>query len=229
MSEQQSHRSAKELLRHITGSFDENQDFLHQFARETYEEVIELINNAIDWARLIDKALMANHAMTFFQVHILMPQSYALHVDLLSGNLPMCFTELRLMEESLAKSFYADLLCPEDLFFQHKLIRLEAARKKLGKTITDIVQEVEEYTSVKGDFVSLWREISNEWVHSGGLADRVVNYISTYEDVPPWGLVLPMRYVENDVLDLRGLGQRIAIFRKISAELVQHFPASKPS
>jgi hypothetical protein len=213
--------AARGLLHQIHQRFEENQDFLLQYAKDTYEEVSDLTNDAIDALRLIEKHNFAKRATTFFLAHVFMPQSYGIHVDLLSGNLPMCFAELRLMVESLAKCFYADLQYPKNLFFKEKLARLET------ENITQIVRNVEEYTSINnGDFVALWQGLSREWIHAEGLVNRVVNYVSHHQDVPPWGLVIPMCYTESDILDLGELRQRIASFREISIMLLKNWPIS---
>ena len=55
---------------------------------------------------------------TFFSNHILMPLSYAVWMDLLCGNLPACFMELRLILESLAGFSLIDLFSQESEFFE---------------------------------------------------------------------------------------------------------------
>ena len=97
---------ATELLDHCCKTMKENEEFLHRNANETYGEVIDLINDAIDligFAIEREKSIedYVKRSMIFFLYHILMPSSYAIHTDLLIGNLPACFTELRLMFESM--------------------------------------------------------------------------------------------------------------------------------
>ncbi len=213
--------AARGLLNQIQQRFKENQDFLLHHAKDTYDEVIEFTNDAIDELRLIEKDNLAKRAMTFFLTHVFMPQSYGIHVDLLSGNLPMCFAELRLMVESLAKCFYADLQYPKNLFFKERISRLENAN------ITQLVRDVEEYAGINNrDFVALWQDLSREWVRAEGLVNRVLNYVSHYQDVPPWGLVIPMCYTESDIPEPMELGERIAKFREISTTLLKNWPVS---
>ena len=218
--------AAEEFLRSIGESLKKNQKFLYRHARGTYEEVVELINDAIDWVRLVDKEKYAGRAMSFFLFHVFMPQAYALHVDLLSGNLPICFTELRLMVELLAKSFYADLTYSGDLSFQEKFKKLEAVLKKQRRSITDVVRLADKCAGGGGEFVALWKQLSNTWVHAGGLVNRVIHYVTNHADVPPWGLVLPMHYTESDLPELEELRQRIATFRKVAAILTHSSPLS---
>lgn len=91
----------------------ENDDFLRNNARETCDEVIELINDAIDYVGFAVKRSESRkdyieRSMVFFIQHILMPFSYAIYVDLLAGSVPACFMELRFMLESLMQCYLAD-------------------------------------------------------------------------------------------------------------------------
>ena len=66
-------------------------------------------------------SLYLERSMAFFFYHVLRPFSCAIHTDVLTGNLPACFMELRLMLESLAKFYLADSKYPEQTFFQERL------------------------------------------------------------------------------------------------------------
>src|SRR5215813_7897843 len=91
-----------QFLQDLSNSMKENEQFLYTHAKDSYDEITELKNDAIDYVRSLDKETCTSQCMYFFLLHVLMPQSYALLVDLLSGNLPICFTELRMMVEGLA-------------------------------------------------------------------------------------------------------------------------------
>ena len=92
----------------------ENEKFLKEKAKESFGEVIELINDAIDHAVFIAKTKKVeeytNHPIIFFVFNVLMPFSYGISTDLLVGNLSACFYELRVMLESIAICYIADLL-----------------------------------------------------------------------------------------------------------------------
>ncbi len=213
--------SRKSLLKSIFKGMEENEAFLYENTRDTYEEVIELINDSIDHIRMLDKENYVNRAITFFLCHVFMPQSYAIHIDLLNGNLPICFSELRLMVESLAKSFYADHKYPEDIFFQDKFEKLESDLKTSKVSITKLIKDIEELTGIKGEFVGLWSKLSHDWVHAEGLVNRVVDCIANREAVPPWGLVLPMQYTKSDLPELIELSRDIKSFRKIITTVIE--------
>jgi hypothetical protein len=138
-----------------------------------------------------------------------------MYVDLLGGNLPICFGELRLMVESLAKSISADHMWKEDKFFSEKLEMIEEYLRKEKKSITNLIQLAESNLGIQGDFSNLWRRLSKEWIHAGGFMKRVVDYVANRQDAPPWALVIPMRYNQNDLPNINDLGQEIIKFRKI--------------
>jgi len=218
MSEEanQQNPSRESLLNYVFHVMKENESFLYKDARDIYDEVIELVNDAIDFARLISSQKdYSNRAMSFFLLHVFMPQSYAMYVDLLGGNLTICFGELRLMVESLAKSISADYMWEENKFFGEKLEMLEEYMRKERKSITYLIGLAENNLGIQGDFSDLWRRLSNEWIHAGGLMKRVVDYVANRQDAPPWGLVIPMRYNQNDLPNINDLRQEIIKFRKI--------------
>jgi hypothetical protein len=90
----------------------ENDDSLKKFAKETYNEVSELMNDSSDYMSFFAKKGIENmtkSTMSFYTLHMLMPLSYGIYVDLLAGNILVCFMELRLMLESLVKCYLSDL------------------------------------------------------------------------------------------------------------------------
>ena len=118
------------MLDFIFETMRENEGFIRSNAREVEDQAIILINDVIDYiphlSELPDKEdYYARHAMAFFLLHVAMPFSYANYMNLLSGNLPGCFTGLRLVLESLAKCYLADIKYPKLAFFQKKLEALD--------------------------------------------------------------------------------------------------------
>jgi hypothetical protein len=116
-----------------------------------------------------------------------------------------------MVAEGLAVSFYVDGAYSDSLFFQETFERLKSS----GMRITDVVQAVGRSVGEADDFLGLWRELSSEWVHTKGLVDRTIDYVSGYQDVPPWGLTIPMQYTENDLGDLAALKEAAATLRRI--------------
>jgi hypothetical protein len=139
----------------------ENEEFLRSNAEETYKEVIVLVNDAIDFIgftvkREKSKEDYVKRSMVFFLYHILMPLSYAIYTDLLIGNLPPCFMELRLMLESLVKCYLADLKHPNQSFFQEKLKLIEDDLKKGNVSTSKLMNELGKKLGLKNDFLALW-------------------------------------------------------------------------
>lgn len=194
----------------------ENEEFLRKNVKETYEMVIGLVNDAIDNVTLTvkkpeSKKNYVERSMVFFIIHIHMPFSYAIHLNLLTGNLPACFIELRLMLESLVKCYLADLKYPNQTFFQNKLKLLEQE----PLSTSELMKLLGRRFGVKNDFVALWGKLSNDWVHTKGVTEKVVSHIIRKSDMPPWAIIIPMSFGEDDLDTINELGKRISQFRSL--------------
>jgi len=111
----------------------------------------------------------------------------------------------------LAVSLYADRKYPECTFFQEKFDKLKAATRRETTIVKEVGTLIERE---QNEFENLWRDLSNEWVHTKGRADRIVSYVSQHQDVPPWGLIIPLQYTESDISDLKTLEEDIAELRR---------------
>ncbi|MGH7800258.1 MAG: hypothetical protein ACREOW_06450 [Thermodesulfobacteriota bacterium] len=208
--------AAEKYFDYVIEVMRENEKFLNKNAKETYDEVIELINDAIDYVALAVKKEKSEEdyvkrSMAFFLNHILIPFSYAIYVDLLAGNLPSCFMELRLILESLVKCYLADSKYPEKSFFQERLNSLDQERLRDWK----LMKELGNRLGTGDDFLALWGKLSEYWSHTRGIMDRVVAQVIVKSDVPPWALVIPMSYVESDLDSIDELHNRISKFRSL--------------
>lgn len=194
----------------------QNEAFLRQNAEETYHEVVELINDAIDYVVLAVKKSgedYVKYSMISFLHHILMPFSYAIHVDMLGGNIPVCLMEVRLMLESLVKCYLADLKYPDSTFFQERLELLDAENKREKKSTSKLMSELGKELGL--NFVALWGKLSQDWIHTKGIMDGVVAQLIEKSDVPPWALVIPMNYSESDLDTINELRNHISKFRSL--------------
>ena len=93
----------------------EDEEFLRKNAKDVHEEVIGLVNDVMSMLSLILEKFKTGeeavkHPMAFFVLHVLMPMSYGIYTNLLLGNLPACFVQLRLIHETMAKCYFVDLL-----------------------------------------------------------------------------------------------------------------------
>ena len=215
----------------------ENEEFLNKKAKESFEEVVELVNDTIDYVYpyvyLIIKEKRkkleecATHPMFFFALHILMPFSYGILTDLLIGNLPACFYELRMMLESIAKCYIAELHPEEDLFFEDKLLSLEEVLRERGVSTSKLLEYFGKMIGLDDEPLKLWGKISQDWIHTTGIASKIVEQLTEKSELPPYALVLPMIYGEADLNTIEELGKRISNFRRILKITMDKFKESK--
>ncbi len=218
-----------ELLDHYYRVMKENGEFLRSNAPEAYMEIIALASkDVIQYTseRRYSGEDYVKYSMVFFLFNILMPLSYAIHTDLLIGNLPACFMELRLMLESLVKCYLGDVKYPEQSFFEEKLKLLEKETKekdgkKIPKREYDFIEEFDNMVNLDRGAVKLWGKLSKDWVHTRGVIDRVVSQIIEKSVPPPWALIIPFNYTKADLDDIRELGKRVSQFRKILKDTVE--------
>lgn len=157
----------KEYLGFVTQVMEENHNFLFQNAKETHDKVVELANDAIDY--MIDfvkkpdaKAEMIRSCISAYVFHILQPQSSALYIDLLTGNVPGCFHKLRLLLESLVKSYEADKEFEIDISFNEKYQLLE---KKMKDNRISISKLIERHGEEYRELWRIWIIISSQLQH----------------------------------------------------------------
>ena len=205
----------------------ENEEFLRNNAEETYEEVVGLINYAIDLIGSNVKGKKSvkdyvRHSMFFFLLHILVPSSYAIYIDWLICNLPACFMELRLILESLIKCYLADLKYQDKNFFQEKIELLEKELMRNNISTSRLMKGLGKKLGLKNDFIALWSKLSKDWIHTKGVVDRVVSQ-TIKSGVPSWALVIPMNYSETDLDTIEELGKRISQFRNLLKATIENY------
>ena len=206
-----------QYLGHVIDKMRKNHKFILSNAKETYEEVVRLIStDTINYVSLVTNRRLdySKHSMAIFINHVLMPFSSSIYFNFLAGNIPACFMELRFMLESLAKCYLADSKYPEEESFQRKLERLEQEMK--GR-MAEMMKELDEKLGVTNGFVVLWGKLSQDWVHmkAKGFIDKLVSYVAEKSDMPPWALVIPNEYTENDLNILEELRNRVSQFRRL--------------
>ncbi|MHA1645658.1 MAG: hypothetical protein ACTSV0_11570 [Candidatus Freyarchaeota archaeon] len=207
----------------INRNIQENEDFLRSKAKETYAEVVGLVNDAIDHIIFFVEEKMVEDYGKFAVIHyvhqILMPLSYAMVIDLLTTNLVACFMELRLMVESLVKCYFADLKYPEQPSFRKKIELLDEERKQ-RKTITKLMEEYGE------DAKELWKQLSEEWIHTKGIVNRIVKEITNKSELPAWPVVLPITYADTELDVLEELRRNVSKFRRLLNAVIEDWKKS---
>jgi hypothetical protein len=200
---------------------EENEAFCEPngVAHETWVEIVELMNDAVDnimWETTdIDwKSAFPRYAMLNYFFSILMPLSYGIYLDFLAGNLPVCFAQLRTLLEQLAKCSASDRKYPELAFFQERVRALEDSmghdRLSLSKLIEIVAPEG----------LPIWRNLSKDWIHFRGF-DRIVTIVAERQDVPGWSLTIPIGYSDTELPEIEELGKYISQFRRILAKDVE--------
>jgi hypothetical protein len=209
--------AAQKYIDYIFKVMRENEEFLRNNG-EVYNEAIELINDAIDYIGLaVEKTDYAKYSMDSFLLHVLMPFSYAIYTDALTGNVPVCFMELRLMLESLVKCYLSDLKYPDQTFFQEKLELLERENQSISRHMKELGRQL------GLDFISLWGKLSQNWIHARGIMDKIVGQVILKSDVPPWALAIPMNYTKNDSDVLTELYNCIFQFRSLLTATMERY------
>ena len=213
-----------EYLSYVFEVMSENEQFLRKNALAVYEEIVGLTSDA-----MADLSIILNHpnrvnefvrrAMFYFFELVLMPRSYAIWLDCISGNLPACFVEMRSILESLVKCYLADLRYPDQGSFQERLRLLDAEKSEVGGnqvtiSISKRMKEIGTLLHSEKDFVTLWGKLSYSWVHARGMMDQLVSHLNK-SDVPAWALVVPMNYRENDLVGLNELRERLIRLRDL--------------
>jgi len=217
--------ASEDYLSHVFEILRGNEKFLRANAQDVYSEIVGLANDAIGYLGIIlerptREEESARRSMFYFLNHVLMPLSSAIWLDTLSGNLPVCFAQVRLALESLVKCYLADLRYPDQEFFQDRLRLLEEERFEVGgkqekKSISRQMIELGEHLGLERNFVTLWGKLSESWVHTRGVMNKFVEQVVKKSDVPPWALVVPMNYTSNDLGILDELRERLAQLRNL--------------
>jgi len=216
--------SSNELVDLICKDIRENDEFLKKNAKDVYEEVIGLANDVIDLLSIIREKFKTGeeaikHPMAFFALHVFMPLSYGIYVNLLIGNLPACFMQLRLIHEAMAKCYFAEKIDSSQEYFGITLEALEQVLREEQISTTKFMKEL------GPEFVKLWGKLSESWVHPRGILKRVTDSVIEKGIPPSWSFGLPTIYTNDDLDDLKELKKRVAEFRallkNVTCELYQ--------
>jgi len=188
-----------------------NENLLNKYGKGVLNEVIGLSYDAVDYDLFLVNKNIEQYSMVFFTNHILMPVSHAIYADLLSGNLTACFMQLRLMIESLAKCYLADLIYPKENFCHKKILSLQVGKKNVRdkprrKTDTEIIKEFDKELGLGNDTEKLYRELSDDWIHTKGFMYRI---LAEESDIPEYDST------KSQLSGIDNLHKRISQFRTI--------------
>ncbi len=225
--------ASENYLGHVFEVMRENERFLRENAQDVYGEIVDLANDAIEYLGIIlehpeREEESVRRSMFYFLNHVLMPLGGAIWLDVLSGNLPVCFAEIRSILESLVKCYLADLQYPHQEFFQERLRLLEEEKFEVGGkqqkiSISMRMKELGKHLGLERDFIALWGRLSERWVHTRGVMNQLVDQVVNKSDVPAWALVVPMNFGENDLGTLDELREHLARLRNLLKVVMEKY------
>lgn len=211
---------------------EENAEFINKNAKHIASEVLELVNDAIDYMTFFIKLedaveLSFRQTLVFYANHIFMPASYSIFINFWLGNVPNCFRELRFLIESLAKSYLADLKYPSESFFEAKLESLRRESKKrndedVPKREHDFIEEFDRELGFDRKSVKVWGKLSAE-VHTTKYVKRFMDHIVGKSDMPSYAFAIPMSYTAGDLQDLQELHDFICDYRQILKATIEGY------
>lgn len=185
-----------------------NYNFLRKETRNSYNEAVYLTKDAEAFMIFIiaDQQLkkeFLNWCMIMYGHNVLTPFSHGIFSDMLIGNLPVCFFQLRMLLESLVKCFYADSKYPRHLLSKQKLEMIEMEIK--SKNISEMMKESEKISLIKPkSILKLWKDLSDEWIHP----EKIIKN----EEILP---TPPREYIKKDISDIKKLEYGIIEFNII--------------
>ena len=191
---------------------------------EVEKEIVNLINDVIDyWPRGLPTNKFTNlairSAFLFSLLHVVWPLSNGILVDLLVGNLPACFMQLRLIIETAAKALTTDYEYRFQGVSLHGVEELEKYLQRKNISMSKFYREI--FSRVVGkemgrNTLCLWSKLSENWVHFRGITRRIRKRIEEEKGIPPsYVLVLPTELDEGDIKDIKELTKRVAETRKL--------------
>ncbi|MEM2173343.1 MAG: hypothetical protein QXS66_08945 [Thermoproteota archaeon] len=92
---------------------------------------------------------------------------------------------------------------------------LEEIMKEKGISTSNLLKDFGEMIGLPDEPIKLWGKLSQGWVHTRGIVQKILNHIEEKSDFPPYALSIPMNYTDNDVDSLNELAKRTSELRKI--------------
>ncbi len=207
----------KDFLENASNIMAENENFLYFKAQNTYDEIVGLANDYIQYIRNLFKSGATTNdftrlALLYYLNHILQPGYGSIYVNFLLGNVPSCFMNLRLQTESLCTCYLADKDNKSMDFFQDRINTFK--EKSNNYNITQLVKRFDKEIGSTDAATTLWKELS-EWLHTKGVMNEMVEGLIESSNISAWNLIIPINYCESDLFSLQELGEKIHKFREL--------------
>ena len=214
-------------LKLLEETIRENDKFLEENAKEVYNEVISLIEDSIENIRKYSYRYdISTDPMHFFLKFSIL-RSYSILLNFLSGNLPSCFYDLRLMLETLSICYIAGKEYPEDMFFFDKIkgieekLKSQKNQKCKGFSLSKLMKKFGE--EVSGDPKALYHKISDNWIHIIQYIKRFAEHIMEGGKIPSFMILPIVTYDKDDLEYIKKLGQYLKDFRNIMKEALEKY------
>jgi hypothetical protein len=241
------------ICEEYTEIIEKNVRFLrkYEYGRRILKELRKLGSDIHKWEEKINSAInqingnVEDWAMSwYYPQRFLIPFGSAIFGDLLIGNLPICFFELRILLESLARCYYIDSKRAQREQFSSfssleeefdkleemlgKIKRKNTNKKARGITKTQLMEYVDDkvFKEEKGESPckNLWKYLSSIGAHP------TVKFLKMDTDRRSLikGLEFPQRYIvipspfrKSDLESINKLKEKISIFRKINKKVIE--------
>jgi hypothetical protein len=189
---------------------------------KSLEEVVGLVDDVEKcWRGGFPKAvsdLMVRSAFLFSLFHVIWPLSLGVMSNLLIGNLPACFMQLRLLVETAAKALLVDykVRFQTDAFTGVEALEefFRSSRVSTSRVLSELSKVKVDEGAVE-DAVKLWNKLSEEWVHFRGYVRKLRKAIEEYGDIQSYGYGVPNELSEEDASDLGELAECLASARRL--------------
>lgn len=212
----------KFLCRPYIDAIKHNGNFLKNIDKE-----IHLLNDAY---KLLDKATKFStyvkssedyakepEGLYFTLFH--MPYSAGIICDILMGDVPGCYCKIRIMLEGLAYCY--DIKGNKTIkakFNYKKFIEyVELKRnKQTYESTTKIMERIDKKLELvrQTSFTYIWKKTSDYYMHPAGSIKRFVAGIHK-EIIPPGSIILPAKYSQSDLNNLKQLDFYIRAIGKL--------------
>ena len=189
---------------------------------EALSETIKLANDIIDyWGEVPHENftdLAVRSTFLFSLLHIIWPSTNGIALDLLLGNLPACFMQLRLIVETMAKSLATDYTYEFkgiSVYNSESLERyLKSEKVSTSRFLRKMLSEVMGRDAAE-ETLKLWGKLSEDWAHFRGIVRRIKESLEKERFPPSYHLALPIELDEEVREDLEELVKRVKNTREL--------------
>lgn len=168
--------------------------------KKIYAEIVTLADDALGMFPLDDKF---SDPRVEFVMNGLQPFTQGIFISALTGNIVVCFMQLRLLVEYLALTHHAEKIEGDNLLEKLQTVRNHYQEKRPSDLIKDFDSQA----------YDLWKKLSS-WHHARTHSKKIEQTVID-EGVKLWSILQPAPYYKEDEKELIELFQYIQQFRKI--------------